>query len=101
MRPLCLDLSFSLVDCIDAKHLIECQSRLGMVMPSLGVSFWFTSLFFMCLMDSRSYNKLWAVAEILGLKSALNSPDFGTGLLEIVPRRRHAILWECLKLFGH
>ena len=31
---------------------------------------------------------------ILGLKSALNYPYSSMGLLEIVPRHRHAGLWE-------
>ena len=90
-----------LVDCIDAKCLTEFQSRLGMVMPSPEVSFWFISLVIMCLLDSESYNKFWAVARILGLKSALNLVDSSTGLLEIVPRCRHAGLWEYPKVPGH
>jgi len=51
-------------------------------------------------MDSKSYNKFWAVAEILGLKSALNLADSSTVLLEIVPGCRHAGLWELPKLSG-
>ena len=56
-RPLCLNMLFTLVDCIDAKCLTYSQSWLGMVKPSPRVSFWFISLFIMCLMDSISYNK--------------------------------------------
>jgi len=65
-------------------------------MPSPGVSFWFISLVIMCLMDSGSYNKFWAMAEIIGLKSSLKSLDSGTHLLEIVPGCRHVGLWERL-----
>jgi len=53
------------VDRIDAKFLRECQSRLGMVRPSLEVDFWFISIVIMCLMDPESYNKFWAVVRIL------------------------------------
>jgi len=84
MIPLCLDLLFKPVDFIHGKCLTECQSGLEMVRPNPGVSFWFIGLVITCLMDSESYNKLWAVVGILGLKSALNSPDSSTGLLEIV-----------------
>jgi len=94
-------LIWCLGDCIDCKCLTECQSRLGMVGPSLGVSFWFISLVIMSLMNSGSYNKFWAVTRILGLKTALNPMDYGTGLLEIVPGCRHVGLSECLDLFGH
>lgn len=86
MRSLCLDILFKPIDFIHAKCLIECQFRLGKVRPSPRVSFWFTSLVIMCLMDSRSYNNFLVVAGIIGLKSALNSLDSRTGLLEIVPR---------------
>ena len=88
------------VDCIDAKCLTECQSQLAMVSISIGVSFWFISLVMMCLMDFRSYNKLWAVAGVLGLKSALNPVDSGIGILEIVTRHRHVGLWEYLEVSG-
>ena len=71
-----------------------------MVKPSPGVSFWFISLVIICLMDSISYNKLWAIAIILGLKSALNPTGSGLGLLEIVPRHMHVGLWEHPELFG-
>jgi len=52
----------------------------------------------MCLMGSESYHKFWAVAKILGLKSALSSSNSGTCLLEIVPKHRHVGLWECPEL---
>ena len=55
----------------------------------------------MSLMDFGSYIKLWAVAEILGLKSALNPADSSIGLLEIVPRHGHASLSKNLQLSGH
>lgn len=100
MRPLCLNLLFTPIDCIDAKCLTECQSRLEMVRSSLGVSFWFISIVIMCLMDSGGCSKFWAVAEILGLKSALNLVDFGIGVLEIVLGRRYVGLWGHLELSG-
>ena len=88
------------IDCIDAKCLIECQSRLGMARPSPKVIFWFISLVIMCLMDSKCYNKFWALAKILSLKSALNPVDSGICMLEIVPGWKNAYLWERPEFFG-
>ena len=64
-----------------------------MVRPGPEVSFWFISFFIIYLMDSRSYNKLWSVEGILGLKSGLFSMDSSIGLLEIVPIYRPVGLW--------
>jgi len=61
------------IDCIGAKCLTKCQSRLGIVRPSLGVSFWFLGLFSCKLWIlkstgvSRPWPRLWdwKVAQIL------------------------------------
>lgn len=101
MRPLWLNILFTPVDYIFVICLTKCQCWLGMVKPSPGVSFWFISLVIMCLMHSRSYNKLWVAVGILGLKSALNLVDSGTGQLEIVPRHENVGLWEHPELSRH